>query len=430
MATFNADSPKPSGGAGGPERITVAGMAADLYGVADERPPLVLLHGLTFDRRIWRPVLDHLARVDPDRRVLALDLPGHGESPGQLPHSPRHILELIRQAVDEAGLTAPVLVGHSISGGFASFYAARHPTRGVVNIDAAPDPAVLAQLRSVEAQARGAGFYDVWAMMEASFRTDLLPAAARELVAGNSRPRQDLVVSYWDGYLRQTPAEAEAMLTNAMAEVARSEVPYLLILGAEWDPDKTSWLSDALPQLKVEVWPDTGHFPHLAHPGRFARVLATAEVPVPDDTRAGDPGVDAVIDAHFDAEDRADLDALMATVTDDITHEVFGAELGALHGKDAVRGYYALLSRELSLDDYITINRAHGPGFVWEEGVIHATAKGQPFGFEGHGRRISYRINHLFEIRDGLISRELAMPDIAVIIAQLSRPLRQDGAAK
>jgi pimeloyl-ACP methyl ester carboxylesterase len=73
MATRNA---APS--AGVPVQITVAGMAADLYGSADERPPLVLLHGLTFDRRIWRPVLVHLARLDPGRQILSLDLPGTG----------------------------------------------------------------------------------------------------------------------------------------------------------------------------------------------------------------------------------------------------------------------------------------------------------------------------------------------------------------
>ena len=100
---------------GSPARITVAGMAADLYGFADERPPLVLLPGLTFDRRIWQPVLGHLARIDPGRQVLALDLPGHGESPDQLPHSMAHIVGLIHQAVQEAGLDAPVMVGHSMA---------------------------------------------------------------------------------------------------------------------------------------------------------------------------------------------------------------------------------------------------------------------------------------------------------------------------
>src|SRR5690348_274667 len=117
-----------------PEQITVAGMAADLYGFADERPPLVLLPGLTFDRRIWQPVLDHLSRIDPGRQVLAVDLPGHGESPDQLPHSTQHIVGLIHQAVEEAGFETPVMVGHSLAGGFASVYASQHPTRGRVPV--------------------------------------------------------------------------------------------------------------------------------------------------------------------------------------------------------------------------------------------------------------------------------------------------------
>src|SRR5690349_22022167 len=115
MATRNAARPADTS-----VQITVAGMAADRYGFADERPPLVLLHGLTFDRRIWRPVLVHLARIDPGRQILALDLPGHGESPGQLPHSAQNIVGLVHKAVEEAGLAgpegpAPVLVGHSIA---------------------------------------------------------------------------------------------------------------------------------------------------------------------------------------------------------------------------------------------------------------------------------------------------------------------------
>src|SRR5947209_4609740 len=259
-----------------PEQITIAGMAADLYGFADERPPLVLLPGLTFDRRIWQPVLGHLARIDPGRQVLALDLPGHGESPDQLPHSMAHIAGLIRQAVQGAGLDAPVMVGHSMAGGFASVYASQHRTSGVINIDALPDPAMFALLRSMEGQIRGDGFPGVWAKMEQSFRTDLLPLPTRHLVAHNSRPRQDLVVSYWDDLLTQTPDQLNAMLTGGVAAIAASGVPYLLILGAEPAPDSHQRFGDTLPQLKTEVWAGTGHFPHLVHPGRFAQRLAAA----------------------------------------------------------------------------------------------------------------------------------------------------------
>jgi pimeloyl-ACP methyl ester carboxylesterase len=50
----------------------------DYYGA---RPPLVLLHGLTFGRSLGRPSLAELRRIDPRRRILTLDLPGHGTSP-------------------------------------------------------------------------------------------------------------------------------------------------------------------------------------------------------------------------------------------------------------------------------------------------------------------------------------------------------------
>jgi pimeloyl-ACP methyl ester carboxylesterase len=293
MATRNA-----AASAGVPAQITVAGMAADLYGSADERPPLVLLHGLTFDRRIWRPVLVHLARLDPGRQILSLDLPGHGESPSQLPHSAQHIVGLIHQAVEEAGLAAPVVVGHSIAGGFASVYAGQHPVRGVVNLDALPDPAVLRQLRSAAEQIRGDGFPGVWAMMERSFGTDVLPPPARVLVTKNSRPRQDLVVSYWDELLGQTAEQADEMLTGAVAAVAAADVPYLLILGAEPEPGLTKRFTDALPGMTTEVWAGTGHFPHLAHPARFARRLAaTAQWQRGSLTPAD---IDKIMDAHLE----------------------------------------------------------------------------------------------------------------------------------
>jgi pimeloyl-ACP methyl ester carboxylesterase len=255
--------------------VQLAGMSAELHGNPDGRPPLVLLHGLTFDRDIWRTTLHWLADLDPGRHILLLDLPGHGSSPNQLPHSMDRVVGLIRDAVDEGGLTAPVLVGHSISGGLASIYAAHHPTRGVVNVDATPEVASIARLlQPMMGQIRGTGFPGVWAMMEQSWRTDLLPRAARTLVARNSHPDQDLVVSYWDELLTKDPDLLQESVTDAMSRLAAARVPYLLVAGDNLPQGVAERISALLPQANVEVWAGTGHFPHLAHPRRFAALLA------------------------------------------------------------------------------------------------------------------------------------------------------------
>ena len=279
MTTINAAS-RP----GSPEQIKIAGMAAGRYGTADSRPPLLLLPGLTFDRGVWAPVLDNLARRDPGRHILSLDLPGHGGSPDQLPHSMDHVLSLIHEAVTEAGLDAPVVVGHSMSGGYGSMYAAEFPTRGVVNVDALPDLMPFVRLlQSVQGQILGDGFAGVWAMMEQSFRLDLLSPSARAVVARTSSPRQDLVVSYWDELLSHPPDELAARICGGIEAIAQAGVPYLLLLGSEPPPEVAEWLHGVVPQLEIEVWPDTGHFPQLAYPDRFAeRLAATAGWQVSD----------------------------------------------------------------------------------------------------------------------------------------------------
>lgn len=251
-----------------------AGLAGDLVGRDDARAPLVFLPGLTFDRTIWRPVLAELARVDPDRRVLTLDLPGHGESPDLPPHTVEATVGRLRRAVDGAELEAPVMVGHSISGGIVSLYAGRYPTRGVINIDAPPDLAPMARLlQSVAGQVRGSGFSTVWQMMVDSFRLDLLPPDAQQLVRATSRPRPELVRSYWRQLLDTPPEQLQAEVVEEMRRVDDSGVPYLLILGAAPPTDVRSRIAAALRHATVEVWPGSGHFPHLAHPRRFAARL-------------------------------------------------------------------------------------------------------------------------------------------------------------
>ena len=138
-----------------PSTKRYAGLAADEYGTDGDQPPIVLLHGISFDRTMWRPALDELRAIDPDRRALAFDLPGHGDSPDATSYSFEAVLNAVRSAIVEAGLDAPVMVGHSAAAGTAAMYASRYPTSGVVAVDGSFMVGDFAAL--VQSDARRAG---------------------------------------------------------------------------------------------------------------------------------------------------------------------------------------------------------------------------------------------------------------------------------
>ena len=80
-------------------------------------PPIVLVHAALHDRTDFAPVADALGS---GRRVLALDWPGHGESPP--PATPLRAVEfgdLLVQFADRLDLNNVVVVGNSV-GGYAA----------------------------------------------------------------------------------------------------------------------------------------------------------------------------------------------------------------------------------------------------------------------------------------------------------------------
>ena len=87
------------------------------YGSPGLRPPVVLLHGLNDSHLTWGQLAPELAR---DRRVLVLDLPGHGLS--DRPDAGYELAWYARLVADWMAaleLTQVDVVGHSLGGGIA-----------------------------------------------------------------------------------------------------------------------------------------------------------------------------------------------------------------------------------------------------------------------------------------------------------------------
>ena len=89
--------------------------------------PVLLLHGFGADLNSWMFTQPALAE---GRRVIALDLPGHGGSVKDVGDgSPAAFVDAVGQALDALGLDRVHLVGHSMGGAIAALVAARWPDR-------------------------------------------------------------------------------------------------------------------------------------------------------------------------------------------------------------------------------------------------------------------------------------------------------------
>jgi pimeloyl-ACP methyl ester carboxylesterase len=256
--------------------ITYAGLATDDVGRSDTRPPLVLLHGLTFDRQMWRPSLAELETIDPGRRAIAIDLPGHGDSPDAMSYTVEALVERVHEAVGAAGLEAPVVVGHSAAAGTAFLYGVMHPSRGVVAVEGTLRVGAFAGMaQAMEPMLRGPGFRDAWDRITANvFGLDEIAPEVRDFVVATSRPRQEIVLGYWRDLFERTPQELEALVAQGAASIRASGLPYVAVVGHEPSPEDAGWIRSNMPEARTEVWPQSGHFPHLAHPRRFAEILA------------------------------------------------------------------------------------------------------------------------------------------------------------
>jgi uncharacterized protein len=130
--------------------------------------------------------------------------------------------------------------------------------------------------------------------------------------------------------------------------------------------------------------------------------------------------MDAKMDEHFAFEGRDDVEGVLATLTDNAEHDIVGWPLGPTHGRDAARRFYETMFVDLSDSKVETVKRLYGNNFMVDESLWSGRAPGRPFGLDGRGRPLQFRLLHVVEFAaDGDIKRENVWVDLAAIMRQL-----------
>jgi len=246
--------------------MSTGGLAHDIRGTG---PPLVLLHPLGGDRRVWDPVLEVLSA---ERTVVVVDLPGFGESPplAETP-TPTALARVLDRFLGDLGFERPHVAGNSLGGWVALELALAGRARSVSAI--APAGLWGAPLAPKLSAGRiiASGMLPVLTFVTAR-------SSGRRALLGGVMVRPELVPACAAAHLVRAYATAPSFVAtnNAMRGayfdgLDRIEVPVTLA----W-PDHDRLVSAPArlpPNVESRVLVGCGHLPMWDAPDQIARFL-------------------------------------------------------------------------------------------------------------------------------------------------------------
>jgi pimeloyl-ACP methyl ester carboxylesterase len=240
-------------------------------------PAVLLVHGHPFDRSMWRPQAERLAR--DGYRVVTPDLRGYGESKSQDPETGLDVFanDLVALA-DHLELERFVLGGLSMGGQIVMQLIADHPERVTALLLADTFPGLdtpAAKQARIDTAAR---------ILEEGMRDyadELLP----KMISRTTRATRPDVEAHVRRMMRNAPGEGAAAALRGRAErpdytptLKNIEVPTLVVVGSE---DEFTPVADAelihreIAGSALVVIEGAGHLPNLERETEFDEALST-----------------------------------------------------------------------------------------------------------------------------------------------------------
>ena len=248
--------------------------------------PLVLLHGFTGRAANWRPLLTRLAE---QWRVIAIDLPGHGDSDAPAAvarYKMRYVAADLAALLTRRDAAPAHWLGYSMGGRLALYTAVTHP--GVVR-SLILESATAGLPDAAERQARRAADKALAARIERDGIAAFVAEWERQpLFAGVARLPNEARAALHDQRLANSPLglanSLRGMGTGAQpplwSRLTTMAAPTLLIAG-ELDAKFVALnerLAATIPGARLRLMADAGHTVHLEQPEAFvAEVIGFLE---------------------------------------------------------------------------------------------------------------------------------------------------------
>jgi pimeloyl-ACP methyl ester carboxylesterase len=230
------------------------------------REALVLVHCWSCNMDHWRDQIPDFAKRS---RVIALDLPGHGQSDKP---EVAYTMDLFAGAVDavlrDAGVERAVLVGHSIGTPVIRQFYRKYPqkTLALVIVDGALRPFGDKKIGDqMLASLRAPNYKDAGTQMFAAMGGPQLAPEIQERIKQSflNTPQQVLV------------SAMEGMMDDSIWAQDKIDVPVLAVMAKMpfWPADTEQFYHSIAPKLEFQMWDGVGHFLMMEKPKQFNEVV-------------------------------------------------------------------------------------------------------------------------------------------------------------
>jgi pimeloyl-ACP methyl ester carboxylesterase len=263
-----------------------------------DAPAVLLVHGIAGNASTWDAVLPLLAR---DHDVIALDLPGHGASDPPIgDFSTGAYACVLRDLLEVLEVDGATIVGHSLGGGVTMQFAYQFPelmqrmvlvnsgglgreVSAIVRAASLPGSELVIPVLA-SSPVRLAGRLTGRALAAIGRAPSVDQREAGSSLAGLADPDArrafiGTVRSLMDVRGQRVSATNRLYLADA--------IPTLIVWGAHDTIIPIAHgreAAEAMPASHLEVFDDSGHFPHVDRPDRFARLLGAFVADTPAST--------------------------------------------------------------------------------------------------------------------------------------------------
>lgn len=247
-------------------------MASPVLFARDEGPrdgpAVVLLHSLATSGALWDPQASIWAE---SWRVIRIDLPGHGRSPGGSEDGALGAMaDRVAATLDALDVARWSLVGLSLGGMVAQAIALRTPDR------------VAAMVLAHCGARTDAAVREIWnrrlAQLEAGGMAGQVAPTLERWFPVEFVRQFPLTMEWVGGMIRRTPRVGYEAAIRAIQGLDHVEalrtlrVPALIVAGTEdtaVPPQAAEALSGVLPNAELDVLEGVGHIGNVQAPGRF-----------------------------------------------------------------------------------------------------------------------------------------------------------------